>query len=66
MDFLSNYKQKIRELHIRVEETSFVHFENASLTKKFAELEKNLKMNMTKPKRIFIVIERSLSLNVSL
>ena len=33
---------------------------------KFAELEKNLKMKRTKPNQIYIVIERSISLDISL
>ena len=33
---------------------------------KFAELEKNLKMNTTKPNQIYIIIERSISLDISL
>ena len=43
-----------------------LHCESALVTKKFAELEKNLEMNMTKPNYIYTVIERSLSLNVLL
>ena len=54
------------ELRIRVEETSLLHFEGALLTKKLAELVKNLKMNMTKPEHIYIRVERLFSLNVLL
>ena len=39
---------KNKELSIRVKETSILCFEGALLTKKFAELEKNLTVNMTK------------------
>ena len=39
---------KNKELCIRVKETSVLCFEGALLTKKFAELEKNLTVNMTK------------------
>ena len=39
-----------------VEETSFLHFEDGFLAKKFSELEKNLKMNMIKPNHPYIVI----------
>ena len=57
---------KNRELSIRVEESSFLHIEGALLTKNFAELEENLKMIMAKENYIYIVIEKSFSLNVSL
>ena len=57
---------KNRKLRIRVEQTSILHFEGALLIKKFAELEKNLKMKMTKQNHFYIVIIRSLYLNVSL
>ena len=57
---------KNKELSIRVEESSFLHIEGALLTKKFAELEENLKMIMAKENYIYIVIEKSFSLNVSL
>ena len=53
-------------MRIRVEEISFLHFEGVLLTKKFAELEKNMKTNMKKSKHIYIVIEPFLSLNASL
>ena len=45
MEFLS-------ELCIRVEESSFLYFEGILLSNKFAELEENLKINMTKPNHI--------------
>ena len=51
---------------IRVKKTSLLHFEGVLLTKKFAELEKNLKINMTKSNHNHIMIEGSLSLNISL
>ena len=57
---------KNRKLRLRDKETSFLHFEGTLPTKTFAELEENLNMSMTKPNHIYIVIERSLSLNVSL
>ena len=45
MEFLS-------ELRIRVEESSFLHFEGILLSNRLAELEENLKINMTKPNHI--------------
>ena len=54
------------EFDIRIEQPVFLHFENALVTKNFAKLEKNLTIKMAKPNYICIVIERSLSLNVSL
>ena len=46
------YVIKNRKLHIRVEETYFLHFEGVLLIKMFGELEKNLTMNMVKPSHI--------------
>ena len=63
------------ESGIRVEETSFSHFQGAYLNekwavylikKKFDKLEKNPKTNTTKPNNIYIAIERSLSVNIYL
>ena len=51
---------------MRIKRTSFLDSEGALLTKKFVELEKNLKINIKKPSHIYIVIERLLSLNVFL
>lgn len=48
---------KNKELCLRVEETLFLHFQGALLTKRFAELQENLKMNRTKPNHNYIVIK---------
>ena len=56
---------KNAEFGIRIEQTVFLHLENALVTKKFAKLEENMKIKMAIPNYICIVIERSLSLNVS-